>query len=108
MINISECNKNADLIDSAILKIKTLITNYEEAIYYVNKSDSNDSRTTRKNIEDQIHNLEIEKNKLSKISEYIRVKAKEIYTKELEEQESNRKMEEYNTIITDSPNYSNN
>ena len=108
MIDISACNRNADRIDEVIINIKTIINNYEEAIYYIKKNDSVDARLAAKNIENQIHILENEKTKLAKISETIRTKAKEIYTKELEEQEARRRAEENNTINYTSSSYSSN
>lgn len=94
MINISECNKQADKIDDIIINLNTVINNYEESLYYVKKNDSNDASTISKTIETNIQNLENEKNKLISTANKIRTSAKQIYELELEMEEELRRQQE--------------
>lgn len=100
MINLSQCRKYADNIDDVVSEINTLIIAYEDAYYYINKNESNDSEEFATQIHNETTKLKNIKNDLNEISSKIRQKANQIYNDELEEkkrQEEEKKQEEKNS-----------
>ena len=87
MINLSQCKKQADRIDEAIIQISSLIRIYDDAYYYVKKNSSNDSHDFSTQFYNEAIKLKNIKNDLSQIAYKIRLKAEEIYNEELAEQQ---------------------
>ena len=40
MIDVGSCNRKADIVDDAIINVNSLISKYEEAIFYIDRNES--------------------------------------------------------------------
>lgn len=93
MINLKDCNKQADAIDDCIYRLQKDINNYEEALFYVKKNSSSSNDIFSKHVSTEINKLEDIIGTLKVISKRIRETAREIYSAELKAQEEAEKSE---------------
>lgn len=93
MIDVGSCNRKADIVDDAIINVNSLISKYEEAIFYIDRNESTHADSLVKKLNGELDDLYSLKDVLKRVSSTIRSKAREIYSKQLREKMEREKAE---------------